>query len=87
MRGASVNVKASLRIHVIYRLNTKKQRYAEWTPGKVYTVALIPEILNQFLTPVFNHLTFKHALTTQIQYLVDYVLSHCFWTSTMLSKF
>ena len=38
---------------------------------------------------VFDNLTFKHidALRKQIQSLVDYALSHCFWTHAMLSKF
>ena len=37
----------------------------------------------------FDNLTFKDmdALKTQIQYLVDHVLNHCFWTHAMSSKF
>ena len=37
----------------------------------------------------FDNLTFKHmdALRKQIQSLVDFVLSNCFWTGPMLSKF
>ena len=38
---------------------------------------------------VFDHLTVKHmdALRKLSQSLVDYVLSHCFWTYAELSKF
>ena len=38
---------------------------------------------------LFDNLTFKcmAALKKQIQFLVDYVLSHCFWTYAMFSKF
>ena len=38
---------------------------------------------------LFDNLTFMHmdALRKQIQSLVDYVLSNCFWTHSVLSKF
>ena len=38
---------------------------------------------------LFDNLTIKHmdALRKQIQSLVDSVLSQCFWTYAMLSKF
>ena len=38
---------------------------------------------------VFDNLTFKHmdALRKPIQFLIDYVLSHCFWIYATLSKF
>ena len=38
---------------------------------------------------MFDKLTLKDmdALKKQIQPLVDYVLSHCFWTYAMLSKY
>ena len=38
---------------------------------------------------VFDNLTFKHmdSLRKKIQSLVDYVLSHCFWTYAVLGKF
>ena len=38
---------------------------------------------------VFDNLTSKHmdALGKQIQFSVDCVLNHCFWTYAMLSKF
>ena len=36
----------------------------------------------------FDNLTFKHmdALRKEIQFLVDYLLNHCFWAYAMLSK-
>ena len=38
---------------------------------------------------VFDNLTLKpmEALRKQIQFLVEYVLNHCFWTYALLIKF
>ena len=37
----------------------------------------------------FDDLTSKqmNALRKHIQYLIDYILNHCFWIYAMLSKF